>query len=223
MPKKEYALLRRGGEWMITPNIKSGDESVAKLGNVQFETPGSKVHQLTFAHNSLLEAAKVAAELQKDQTEFIERVLNVAMIVAYGRPFKPAEHPLKGEARRSQIEGTRAIKMDGELHKVLITLRDKNIAHTDLSQGSKNGLILTVKEKGEFALNTTKLLRADKAYYQRIESLCRRLAADIEAEIHEAVHQLGITANKLAPGHYRFEHDGLDVRLIRVETTATGA
>jgi len=44
---------------MITPNVKAGDEIVAKLGNVQFETPGSKVHQLSFAHNSLLEAAKI--------------------------------------------------------------------------------------------------------------------------------------------------------------------
>jgi hypothetical protein len=214
MAKNKYALIKRNGSWMITHNIQSGDEVVSKLGSLQSETASSKVHQLASAHDSFVEAAQLAVELQKGQTGIVERAMIVAMIVAYGRPFKLAEHPLKGEARRPQIHESKATGIDAELHQILIWLRDQYIAHVDLAPGSKNTLRITIREDGQYQLHVTKLLKASKADYQRIEVLCRKLAAQLEPEVKTAMKGLHTILAKVVPGHYTIEHDGLGVRFV---------
>lgn len=201
---------------MLTPDVQPGDEVFAELRDVQFETPGSKLHQLASAHNAMLEAASYAAELQKEQSQRVERALLVALIVAYGRPFKDAEHPLKGEERRPQLEEHRALEVDAELHETMIRLRDQHIVHSDLSPGTSNLLVLIVGENGRLSLSAAKLLKADRVQYRRMEALCRRLAEGIETEINAAFEELGPIRAKLSPGQYRLENDGLSVKLIRI-------
>jgi hypothetical protein len=150
----------------------------------------------------------------------MERALLVALIVAYGRPFKDAEHPLNGEARRPQLEEHRALKVDADLHQIMMRLRDQHIVHSDLAPGTNNELVMVVGDDGRLSLSAIKLLKAEKVQYRRMEVLCRTLAEGIETDINDTFEELGPIKAKLSPGQYRFENDGVSVKLTRMHRSA---